>query len=119
MKNVKKVLLALIILIFCDCMSGAAQIYVTVRPPRPVVVRPVAPSPRHIWIDEDWEERGGNYVWVGGRWETPREGYAYRPGYWSHTRHGDHWYPGKWYAGREHREHDHDRGRGHGHDHDR
>jgi len=30
--------------------TASAQIYVTVRPPIPVIVRPAPPSPVHVWI---------------------------------------------------------------------
>ena len=35
----------------------AQAIYVKVRPVVPVVVRPVAPSPNHVWIAEEWHPR--------------------------------------------------------------
>ena len=35
--------------------AGQGQIVVRVRPVAPVVVaRPVAPSPRHVWVAEEW-----------------------------------------------------------------
>ena len=41
-------------------LSASAQtIYVKVRPVAPVVVRPVAPSPNHVWIAEEWKPNGG------------------------------------------------------------
>jgi len=45
---------------------------VTVAPP-PVraEVRPVAPSPGHIWIAGHWAWRHGRHVWMPGRWALP------------------------------------------------
>ena len=42
--------------------TASAQVYVSVRPVWHPVVRPVAPSPRHVWIDEEWAWRNGAYV---------------------------------------------------------
>ena len=78
-----------------------AQLYVRVRPivprERVIVTRPVAPSPRHVWIDEDWNWRNGRYEYVGGRWEAPpQEGWLWRPGHWRNGRRGYVWAPGHW-----------------------
>jgi hypothetical protein len=45
---------------------------VTVAPP-PVraEVRPVAPSPNHIWIPGHWAWRNGAHVWYGGHYAMP------------------------------------------------
>jgi hypothetical protein len=67
MKNIKRVLFILAVVLTCGAYNSSAQVYVNVRPPRPVVVRTEAPSPRHVWIDEDWRERGGKYEYSGGR----------------------------------------------------
>lgn len=77
--------------------SASAQIYVSVRPVWHPVVRPVAPSPRHVWIDEEWESRGGTYVAVGGHWaEPPHPGWIWISGHWAHERRGDWWVAGHW-----------------------
>ncbi|HVV06217.1 MAG TPA: hypothetical protein VHC96_18425 [Puia sp.] len=77
--------------------SASAQVYVTVRPTWAPVARPVAPSPAHVWIDEDWEYRGGRYVAVGGHWVTPpHRGWIWVPGRWVHTRRGWQWMRGHW-----------------------
>jgi hypothetical protein len=78
--------------------SASAQVYVSVRPifaaPHN---RPPAPSRNHVWIGEEWENRGGHYVSVGGHWAAPpRPGYIYVPGRWSHERRGDYWVAGRW-----------------------
>ena len=82
----------------CSIFSASAQIYIKVRPPRPAYVRVAAPSPRHVWIDEDWHGNNGNYEWRGGRWEAPPQpGYRYSKGYWRHTSQGHRWHEGRWH----------------------
>ena len=77
--------------------TASAQIFVSVRPVHAVVVRTAAPSPRHVWIDEDWQERDGRYEYNGGRWaEPPHEGYRYYPGHWDHNGNGHRWREGNW-----------------------
>jgi hypothetical protein len=78
--------------------SASAQIYVNVRPVVPVVVRTPAPSPAHIWIDEEWEPYGTTYRWGGGYWATPpHEGYRWEHGYWRrHGNDGEEWVRGHW-----------------------
>ena len=99
MKNIKKVLFILAIALTCGAYGSMAQIYVNVRPPRPVaVVRIGAPSPQHVWVDEDWHERDGKYEWNGGRWEAPpHPGYKYKQGHWNHDGHGHQWRSGSWH----------------------
>lgn len=87
--------------LFCLPLPAAqAQIIVKVRPPRPkvVVVRPAPPSPRHVWVAEDWVVRGNKYYWHGGYWVVPPRPHAvWAPGHWRHTRRGDVWIPGRWH----------------------
>ena len=73
MQNIKKALLMLAIALTTSAYCSNAQIVVGIRPERPHVVRVEAPSPRHVWIDEEWEPRGGAYVFVGGHWAEPLE----------------------------------------------
>jgi hypothetical protein len=77
-------------------LAGSAQIIVKVRPAAPVIVRPVAPSPRHVWIDGGWVVRGGNYVWVDGYYIVPKHGHRWVPGHWAARRGGWAWIPGHW-----------------------
>ena len=81
--------------------SASAQIYIKIRPVAPIVVRTEQHSPRHVWIDEEWVEEGGNYRYSGGHWETPpHHGDRWYPGHWNHHKeHGDQWIHGRW--GRE------------------
>jgi len=98
MKNIKRVLFIMALALTCGAYGSMAQIYVNVRPPMPRYERVVAPSPRHVWIDEDWEPRGNSYAFVGGHWaEPPRRGARWQGGSWSHTKHGHQWKPGRWH----------------------
>jgi len=95
-KNFIKLLLLLIVL-FSVSFSASAQIYVSIRPHVPVIVRPPQPSQTHVWVDEEWRPRGRNYRYTGGRWETPpHQGYTRRPGHWQKTRRGNIWIQGTW-----------------------
>jgi len=116
-------MLLVLVIIAGSAIAASAQIYVTIRPSRPVYVRPAPPSPRHIWIDEDWYGVGDRYEWRGGYWaEPPTPGYYYHPGYWRHTDRGHVWITGRWDA-RPYHGHGHGHGYGHehhgGHPHDR
>ena len=95
-KKFVKLFLFLAVL-FTVSLSASAQIYVKVRPTFPIVVRTQQPSHDQVWINEDWENRGGNYVYVGGHWSTPpHQGYVRRSGYWKHSRRGNIWVQGTW-----------------------
>jgi hypothetical protein len=48
-----------------------------------VEVRPMAPSPNHLWIDGYWAWRGGRHVWLGGHYALPPgPGYVWEPARW-------------------------------------
>jgi hypothetical protein len=95
-KLVKLAFLAML-LIGAGSMSASAQVYVTVRPVWHPVARTVAPSPHHVWIDEEWEARNGMYVAVGGHWaEPPHPGWVWIPGHWAHEHRGEWWVAGHW-----------------------
>lgn len=93
-------------LIFAAAMSAMvsvseAQIVVRARLGRPVrrvvVRRPPPPSPRHVWVDEDWVPNGHTYVWHGGYWAAPpRPGSVWVAGRWEHRAHGYVWIKGYW-----------------------
>ncbi|HEX9305728.1 MAG TPA: hypothetical protein VGA31_14895 [Thermoanaerobaculia bacterium] len=76
----------------------AVPVYVRIRPPRiRVERRPVAPSPRHVWVRGYYTWDGAQYVWVPGRWELgPRPHARWVSGHWRHTRHGWYWVEGHW-----------------------
>jgi hypothetical protein len=99
----KKLLSALFILAFLTAglgLSGQAQsvsIYVKVRPVVPVMVRPVPPSPKHIWIAEEWRPAGATYIYAGGYWAAPpKPGWIWIPGHWKRHEYGEYWVPGHW-----------------------
>jgi hypothetical protein len=95
-KNLFKLLL-LIVVLFTVFFSASAQIYVKIRPVFPIVVRTVQPSHQHVWIEEDWESRGGTYVYVGGHWvNPPLNRYVWKKGHWKHNRRGNIWIRGTW-----------------------
>jgi len=101
MKTMKQQIfrLAAVLALFIGLSQAAsAQIYVTVRPVAPVIVRPAAPSRAHVWIGEEWEGRNGAYAYVGGHWAAPpRPGLVWVPGHWRATRRrGDVWVAGHW-----------------------
>jgi WXXGXW repeat (2 copies) len=77
--------------------AGAQQVYVKVRPTVPVIVRPVAPGPHHVWITEEWRPSGGTYVYAGGYWAAPpNPGWIWIPGHWKRHHYGEYWVPGHW-----------------------
>ena len=97
MKNAKKFLVMLAFALTSGAFAANAQIFVKVRPERPHYERVAAPSPRHVWIDEEWEPRNGAYVFVGGRWaEPPRPRAVWIPGHWRTAPRGEVWVPGHW-----------------------
>jgi hypothetical protein len=81
--------------------STQAQFVVKIRPEAPVIIRerPLAPSPRHVWIDGDYVWRDNQYVYTEGKWALPEyEGARWVPGHWKfHPRRGGwYWIPGHW-----------------------
>ena len=65
-------------------------------PPPQVEVRPVAPSPRHVWVNGHWRWDGGRHVWMPGRWIAERPGHVWVDGRWVNQ--GGQWvfYNGHW-----------------------
>jgi hypothetical protein len=98
MKKITKLLfLAGAISLFAATNSDA-QIVVRARMHAPVVaVRPVRPSPRHVWVGEEWAPSGRTYVYRGGYWAAPPRPHArWIAGHWRHTPRGYVWRPGHW-----------------------
>lgn len=99
MKNLFKTGLFLCFFSLAFMTTNAQGIYVKIRPPRPTVVvkRPVAPSPAHIWVDEEWVPQGRTYAWHGGYWAAPpRPRAVYVPGHWVRSKRGHVWISGRW-----------------------
>ncbi len=98
MRKSKKFFLALAIMMSTGIFSASAQIYVHERPHKPEVTRGEAPSPNHVWVDEDWHAKGGHYEFAGGHYvKPPHPGYKYREGHWKHSSRGEVWVGGTWY----------------------
>lgn len=87
-----------VLMLFCFAVTSAnAQFIVKIRPTAPAVVRTMAPSPRHIWIDGEWIWRGNGYQYVNGYWAAPpMSGAVWVPGHWKQSRRGWIWKPGHW-----------------------
>lgn len=97
MKTLKIALVLAVMAMTGSAADCAAQIYVKIRPSRPHYERTVAPSPRHVWVDEEWTPSGESYTWAGGHWvERPRERAVWVPGHWKDTRRGAVWIAGHW-----------------------
>jgi len=62
----KRMLIEIAIAMLCGISLVSWQIYVNHRPPRPVYVHLAAPSPRHIWIEEDCRESGAATIRISG-----------------------------------------------------
>ena len=90
--------LVLAILVLSGVVNAVAQeIIITERPVRPHYEHVAAPSPRHVWIEEEWEPRGGRYVFAGGHWtEPPRPEMVWVPGFWERGPRGEVWVRGHW-----------------------
>jgi len=101
MKKTAKVFVLVAALTLGATALSHAQIVVRIRPSHARVEehrRPPAPSPRHVWVDEDWKDNGHHgYAWNGGRWEAPpREGATFVAGHWNRSRRGSVWIAATW-----------------------
>jgi WXXGXW repeat (2 copies) len=78
--------------------TQAADVFVQVGPPRPIVEhRPPRPSPHHIWIAGYHRWDGRAYVWEPGRWEVPpREHAVWVAPRWEHRPGGYVFIEGRW-----------------------
>jgi hypothetical protein len=60
-------------------------------------MRPVAPSPRHIWIRGYWGWQDGRHVWMGGHWdEPPAPGRVWVDARWANENGEWVFHPGYW-----------------------
>ena len=68
----------------------AADVFVRIGPPRPVVERRLAaPSRDHVWVGGYHRWDGNAYVWTPGRWEMPpRRRARWVPHHWVHRKGG-------------------------------
>jgi len=77
-------------------VSHAQRVFVKIQPVAPVIVRPAAPSPRHVWIEGEWAWTNNNYVWKPGYWIEPRPHEVWITGHWRRAYGGWNWVPGHW-----------------------
>ncbi len=100
MKNLRKSLLLLTAALLFSVADSSAQLVVRLRPNRPgarVVVRGARPSPRHVWVDEEWTPGSRTYVYHKGYWaKPPRPGAVWVAGRWEHRPRGYVWIAGHW-----------------------
>ena len=69
---VKKIISGMILAAGLAVSASAADVYVRIGPPRPIVERrPISPARGYVWVPgyHNWD--GRSYVWVAGRWEQP------------------------------------------------
>jgi len=97
MSTKNKFFTLLMAIMLIGVLSVKAQFIVNIRPAIPRYERVVPPSPRHVWIEEEWENRGGAYVFIGGHWAEPPFARAmWVPGHWQQHPRGWFWKPGHW-----------------------
>jgi hypothetical protein len=100
MKKIIRVLMLSAITLGFAVASSSAQIVVRIRPNRPhgaVIVRGVAPSPRHVWVGEEWTPNGRSYAYAPGHWVEPPHPHAvWISGRWASRRGGSVWVAGHW-----------------------
>lgn len=95
-KFISKIVMMIAIAISFSAAADA-QITVRIRPSAPRYERPMAPTPRHIWVSGEWNVNKGRYAYTEGYWSEPRGRYHRRSeGHWKHTRRGYVWVPGGW-----------------------
>lgn len=100
MKKITRIMMLIGVASLFAVSSSNAQIFVRVRPNRPgpaVVVRTAPPSPRHVWVDEEWVSHRGRYVYRPGYWALPpRPGRVWVAGRWDDRPRGSVWISGHW-----------------------
>ena len=97
MNKIKLPILMLAIALAFSSGVNAQEIIIRERPARPHFERVAAPSPRHVWIEEEWEVRGGRHEFAGGRWVlSPYPGAVWIPGHWAQRPRGWVWIGGHW-----------------------
>jgi hypothetical protein len=100
MKKIIRILMLLsVVSLFAINSSRAQEIVVRARlgRPGPVMVRPMRPSPRHVWVAEEWAPNGGTYAYHAGYWALPpHPGAIWVAGHWRHRHRGYVWVGGFW-----------------------
>src|SRR5476651_1909202 len=100
MKKIIRIFTVLSVVTLFAVTSSSAQIVVKARIGRPrdvVVVKPERPSPRHVWVSEEYAPSGNTYVYQKGYWAVPPQpGHVWVAGRWNSRRHGYVWIAGHW-----------------------
>lgn len=97
MKKIFFEFILVFVLLLTTAQVNYAQFIIRFKPIAPRAARIVAPSPRHVWVEEDWRWRNNNYISTGGYWSAPPRGYAvWVNGYWKQSKRGWVWKPGHW-----------------------
>ncbi len=99
MKKIAQILIVLITVSLLGITAGKAQVVVPKIPPFHPEKRMRQPSPKHVWIPQEWDPFAhgmhGNYmpgfwevppraglVWIPGRWQKVPKGYTWAGGHW-------------------------------------
>ena len=95
-KFVKGLMLATVATLFAATASNA-QLVVRVHPVYRgrVIVHNRPPSPRHVWVEDEWEARRGRYYRRPGHWEE-HPGGVWVAGHWDRRPGGEVWIAGHW-----------------------
>jgi len=98
MKRISKILTLVAVASVFTVATSKAQLVVRVHPVHVgVFVRPAAPSPHHVWVENEWVERRGRYVERPGYWAVPpRPGGVWIAGHWADRPGGSVWIGGHW-----------------------
>lgn len=99
MKNISKILmLSAIFLVMAVSNSKAQEIIVRTRPFLPgVLIRPICPSNRHVWVADEYVADGRGYAYRRGYWAIPpRHGAIWIAGRWESRPYGHVWISGRW-----------------------
>lgn len=100
MKKISRILMVITAVSLFAIADSNAQIVVRVRPNRPgpaVVVKSRRPSPRHVWVSEEWTPNGRGYAYRAGYWAIPpRPRAVWVSGHWANRPRGYVWVPGRW-----------------------
>jgi len=80
------------------CFSACVPGYIATEPAYVENIRPLQPSPLHIWIDGDWlfNRQSHTYVQKVGYWEKPNQHRTYVSGHWQKSPRGNYWTAGHW-----------------------
>jgi hypothetical protein len=78
--------------------ASAADVFVRIGPPRPVIERRVPPpGPGYVWTPGYHRWDGRAYGWVPGAWVMPPRRHArWAPARWQHRREGWVMVEGRW-----------------------